>query len=599
VAANSRDYHDYLSLAELLSVHGQPDEAERALQKAFLLNEKAPETLVAQVQLFFRTGQKHRAEKALADWREKSPAGEAPLVLAACLEILGKTDEAGQQYTLALQKKPDAIGIVRSAAAFHMRHGDLGKAADQLVRIVNGQVQGTSQQVAESRADLARVRADQEGYQNLLEAVRLVDQNLAAAPLSADNLRLKARLLAAHPQLAKRREAVAIYEKLAEDQMNAAAEDRFRLAQLYLALGDWTKARRQLLAVLSTQGNQPQYLAAYARGLLDRKEFVEAEQWIKRLEAAAPDGLQAVQLRVEYDLRTGKIDEAFGTWAKFMEKAPAGSAERLARMRAAAAQLEAIGSALGNMTSTPASSAAKEKAESLFRQCAEEDPKQSLALVGFLGRQKRLDEALQLFDGAWKNAEPPQIALSCQLLLSQPGITAAQVERIARILTAAAKKHGRAAPLLGVMAGVREQQERFQEAEMIYRELLQRNKQFIPALNNLAVLLALGGRQLNEARDLIENAVALEGPNSSLLDTRATVYLSLGETDKALADLNELVAQRPGPQNYFHLALAQRKAGRPTEAVDSLKKARDLKIRPEALHPLERPVYEELVRSLQ
>ena len=65
------------------------------------------------------------------------------------------------------------------------------------------------------------------------------------------------------------------------------------------------------------------------------------------------------------------------------------------------------------------------------------------------------------------------------------------------------------------MAAVREEQGKFQEAEAIYRELLQKNKQFVPALNNLAVLLALGGRQLDEARDLIESAVALEGPNSS------------------------------------------------------------------------------------
>ena len=97
---------------------------------------------------------------------------------------------------------------------------------------------------------------------------------------------------------------------------------------------------------------------------------------------------------------------------------------------------------------------------------------------------------------------------------------------LAEILTEAEKKHAQAAPLLGVMAAVREEQGKFQEAEAIYRELLQKNRQFIPALNNLAVLLALGGRQLDEARDLIENAVALEGPNSSLLDMRATVYLS-------------------------------------------------------------------------
>lgn len=97
---------------------------------------------------------------------------------------------------------------------------------------------------------------------------------------------------------------------------------------------------------------------------------------------------------------------------------------------------------------------------------------------------------------------------------------------------------------------------------------------------------------------MIENAVAIQGPNANLLDTRATVYLNLGDTDKALADLNELAAQGGGPQIYFHLALVQHKAGRSAEARDALKKARDMKIRPEDLHPLERPIYDELVRSL-
>ena len=269
MAATSKDYRDYLTLSQLLSIHGQPDEAEKALQQASLLNERAPEILVAQVQFFVRAGKKDRAEQILASGREKIPAAQAPLALAACFEILGKTEEAGQQYAFALKQKPDDPGLVRSLGTFYMRHGNLAKAAEQLVRIVDGQVHAAAQQVAESRADLARVRADQGGYQNLLEALRLVDQNLAAAPSSADNLRLKARFLAAHPQSSRRREAVAIYEKLAENQTSALAEDRFLLAQLYLASQDWPKARGQLLALLSTQNNQPQYIAAYVRGLLE------------------------------------------------------------------------------------------------------------------------------------------------------------------------------------------------------------------------------------------------------------------------------------------------------------------------------------------
>jgi len=598
-ATDSKDYRDYLWLGQLLSIVGQRAEAEKALQQASLLGEKAPETWVALVQFFVRTGQKDSAEKALASAREKIPASDAPLALGGCLEILGKTDEAGRQYALALKQRPNDPGVVRNVAISYVRQGDLPKAADQFLRIINGQVPSTPRQVAEARRDLARVRADQGGYANLLEALGLVDQNLAAAPASAADLRLKARFLATHPQPARRREATAIFEKLVEDPKNAAAEDRFRLAQLYLATGDWAKARRQMLALLATQGNQPQYVAAYAQALLDHNELGEAEPWIDRLEQTAPDNPRAAQLRAEVQFRTGHIDETLATLTKFMEKAPRGSADRLARVLGAAAELESMGSRPGNMAGTPVAAVAKDKAEGLYRQYVKEDPKRGSVLVGFLARQKRVDEALELAAEAWKAAGPPQIAANGELLLRQPEISPVQVDRLAEVLTAALKKHDRAVPLLMALAQVREKQAKYAEAETLYREVLQNDARSVPTLNNLAGLLALGGRQLNEAKNLIEQAIVDTGPQPYLLDTRASVYLALGQAEKALVDIQAVLDQQPAPNRYFHLALVLRKLGRKAEAADALMKAQGMQIRPESLHPLEQPVYAELVRELQ
>ena len=212
------------------------------------------------------------------------------MALAECLETLGKTDEAGQQYALALKQKPDDPGLVRSVAIYYVRRGDLPKAAEQLVE---------DRQRPDSRHASAACRRPRCPGPCPRRSGRVSEpaggdppgrpEPGRLRPSSADDLRLKARLLAIHPQLAKRREAVSIFEKLVEDQQNAAAEDRFRLAQLYLAAGDWTKARRQLLALLAVQGNQPQYVAAYARALLAHKETGEAEHWIDRLEQIAPE----------------------------------------------------------------------------------------------------------------------------------------------------------------------------------------------------------------------------------------------------------------------------------------------------------------------
>ena len=127
-AANSKDYRDYLWLAQLLNILGRREEAEKALHEASLRGEKAPETCVVQVQFFASTGRKDRAEEALAVGREKIPAAEAPLALAECCEILGKSDEAGQQYALALKQKPNDPGVIRSVASYWTKplRGGLG-----------------------------------------------------------------------------------------------------------------------------------------------------------------------------------------------------------------------------------------------------------------------------------------------------------------------------------------------------------------------------------------------------------------------------------------------------------------------------------------
>jgi cellulose synthase operon protein C len=587
-AADSKDYRDYLWLGQVCSILGRRDEAEKALVQANKLDDKAPETWVALVRFFAASDRKDRAEKALADARKKIPAAAAPLALAECLEILVKRDDAGQQ---------------------------LAKAAEQLAKIVGGQIKGTPQQIADARSALARVRADQGGYQNRLEAVRLVDENLADAPSSTDNLRLKSRLLAELPQLARRREAIAILENLVKDPKNAAADDRFRLAQLDLASGDWNKARQQMLALLAAHGEQPQYVAAYAQALLDHNEAGEAQAWVDRLEQLAPDNPGTAQLRAEIQFRGGHIDDAIATLAKFVKQAPAGATEHWARMLLAAAQLEAMGLRPSGADRTATAAAtedaqrlaaaaaiALQQAERGYRKCAADDPQRALVLVDFLIRQKRFDEALQLADEAAKTAEPPRIVATCELLLHQPGITAAQLDRLAAIVSAALErgdtaKRARPASLLLAMAELCEAKEDYAQAESLYREILQKDPSFVPALNNLACLLALSGRQLDDAKNLVEKAITAVGPHPALLDTRASVYLAMGQAEKAVADMQEVLQQHPAANRYFHLALAQNKLGRTADTADSLLKARTMQLRPESLHPLERPVYAELVKA--
>ena len=83
------------------------------------------------------------------------------------------------------------------------------------------------------------------------------------------------------------------------------------------------------------------------------------------------------------------------------------------------------------------------------------------------------------------------------------------------------------------------------EAENFYREVLEKNPGHAVALNNLAVLLTLQGKKLDEALSLINKAIEITGPLGSMLDTRACVYIAQGNAEKAVSDMKECIADTP------------------------------------------------------
>ena len=124
------------------------------------------------------------------------------------------------------------------------------------------------------------------------------------------------------------------------------------------------------------------------------------------------------------------------------------------------------------------------------------------------------------------------------------------------VLLAAADKHDRPISILLALGELRGTQDRVDEAVQVYREILKRDENNVWAMNNLAVLLALQKRGLSEARQLVEKAIEIAGPLPALLDSRASVYLALGQPQRALSDLQQVVGEDPRPNRQFHLALA-------------------------------------------
>ncbi len=613
-AADSDDYQDRIWLAQVLSVVGLRArsegrtadaqttlaEAEAALRKAVEQAPAEPLPWLALVRFYARTDQSDKAEETLASAEEKLPSDEAPLALAQCCELLGRTEEAEQRYREALRRDPKDMTALRQAVRFFLRAGKADQSEALLEGLVSQGETGAQEDAAWARRSLATMLLVRGGYANVQRALELVDANLEAAQApSVRDRRLKALVLASHPTRKHRREAAETLEELVADDRTVTSQERFILAKLYLGSGNWTAYRQQMQRVLAAEGDQPRYVAAYVRVLLSRKETAEALLWLKKLDQLAPDQLSTVALKAEAAFQRKRYDDALELIRGYPEKSNDDSPERLARLGLAAVQAESFTQKARAAGDDAVADRFLVVAEDILREFAAQRPQGDLILVPFLTRHGRLDEALQAAEKHWENGSPIVLAESLTALLRASMNDPARLQRVESLLASAAEKHDRAAPLLLVMADLASFQQRYAQAEEIYREILQKHKSSTLAMNNLAMLLAVRKRNLPEAVELVNEAISHAGPTAVLLDTRAMIHSAQGQTEAALADLEIAMAESPSAEMHFHQAIVHHRAGQTGPAREALKRALEAGLKAEHLHPLERDAFRQLQTALK
>jgi len=304
LAEGSADPRDHVWLGAVLTLMAQRagatgQEAEReqmllraesALKRALQLAPKAPETWVAWVQFLATAGRVPEAEEAIRAAQSRIPADRAALALGQCYEAMGKLAEAEHVYQGALDAAPGDPARLRRLAEFYLRTATPAKAEPLLRRLLSCEEEADRADLLWARRTLAVVLGASRVYRDLSRALDLVETNLDSPYCTDQDRRTKAILLASHPGRARRAEAVEILSQLVRKGPSPVAEDRFLLAQLQLASGDFGAYARQMRALLASHGGQPRYVIHYVKALLNHNETAEAELWLERLKrVASPD----------------------------------------------------------------------------------------------------------------------------------------------------------------------------------------------------------------------------------------------------------------------------------------------------------------------
>ncbi len=386
-----------------------------------------------------------------------------------------------------------------------------------------------------------------------------------------DTRRFQARVLAAQSGYRPfRQHALELLEGL-ERNKALRPEDRFILAMLYESEGGWLKAKPILNELVREREPAPMHLAHYVQVLIEHKELEEAAKWADRLEEVEqqlgpePNAFAAVELR-----------------ARLLEEDPSGKS---------------------------GDKAIKLLEQHIRRPKAK--PEEVLLVLNSMIRQKKFDVALQRCMKCWaeKKCSPEVIGGASVAVLhgmqahGTPA-TNAQVLLIENHLKEAIQAQPRSVVLMLHLASLYDQRGRWDDAEMMYRQVLrpENEPKNIVALNNLAWLLVQRSsdpHKVQEALTKIESAVSGIGRRADLIDMRGLVYLKLGQENAALADFREAAADMPTPAHLFHLARAHYQVRDKTTAFKVLKQAKEQGLQASALHPVEQESYQRLLEELK
>jgi cellulose synthase operon protein C len=613
VSPDSKDYKDYLWLGRMLGLlglhakfQGQGNRevgelftnAERSLRRAVELAPKAPDAWLPLVRFLATVGDERKVDAAIRDAGANVDPKDAPLTLARCYEAANRAEKAQEQYEQALRAAPQDITVLRAVGDFYRRTGKLLLAETALLKILDGKVKGTPSDIVWARRQLASVYIARRDYKSLKKAQALIEQNMASPEASVVERSLLAKMKAFDPDVNQRKEAKAILKDLIDRDL-ASPEDVIEFAEMLAAGGDWAEASGLYRDLLASQSRDPRHLVAYVAALLKHDEVSNAEVYLQRLEKVAANAFNTASLKADVFCAMNKPQEAFELLDGFVDKANATPRDRPTRMRMVADKLDRLGRQLTKPDQASLAAKFASSAESLYRTYVGENPGQDLVLAVFLGTRTKIDEALSILDRSQKTANVEEFCQACLLIVQGGKASKEQLQHIDRLLQAATKQHDKSVLPLLVTADLRTFQGQYAEAASNYRKVLEKAPDNHVALNNLAVLQALQGVNLEESLKLVNQAIEIAGPQGAMLDSRATVYTAMKDAQKALDDIKAAVADQETPVRLFHLAQAYELAGDMKAARETFDKAQRTGFTKELLQPLEVPAYERLRQLLR
>ena len=562
---------DLVWFGQVLSRAKKTDLALKAFERAVRENPRSLPGWLSLVACQIAAGDRPAAERSLERAAESLEPPARQLCLARGQAQLGRTSDAEKTYREAIAAHPDAIELQVGLAELLDAAGRTMEARDALRKIVATEAAPETPRRWARRA-LAELAARGGTYRDVEESLAELERNTdGEGKTSVDDLVLEIGILANRAEPASWRRAVDRLNELSARRRLSITE-RLQRADLLDRTGRWEEARQELLLLAGESAATPAVLAAVAEKMIRHGETDRAAAPLKALAAQEPTAPKVMALEARLAMARDDRQAAIDALRRLSADGPANAAKP-EQLRMAAALMEELGF--------------ERAADKTLARLAGQSPANAVAHALFLARQGRAAEAFDLLEAERDRLGPERFLPAAVSILRAAGTAATpeQAERVDRWFTASPPAAPDAVGSSLLEAELHAVRGRGAEAVAVYRKLLGRGdlppQQRVIVKNNLAMQLARP-ETAAEAKRLIDEAIAEQGPHPSLLDTQGVVLLAVGDNGDAVAVLREAVLD-PTAEKYLHLACALAAWEEPEDARKALVEARKIGLDPRRL----------------
>ncbi len=528
------------------------EEAEQALRQLVDTHPDKPDLRLILGKFYLHRRQIEKAEAAFLKATDIAPRHlPAWLVAGKFYGAVDKPDKALKMFQKALDLDPQNIKVMTTQAEFYLENGQ-PQAARKTIEAILDQRQGYFP------ARLLKVRhAIAAG--DTRRAVRLCEKFLKGNPASDDLFYFKGMAHLKNDDLARAETSFAKAVEIAPDNINA----RIKLAGVYLRqdkVAQAEKQNREIFSFLNENFNVTLILGNTSLQRTPVRKGVDSLDSLSRFVSTNPFG----RLRPEYLNRLQKrFDQVIQSFETLLTKNP-GHIDILENIVMIHAVRDEYDIALAKCD---------RQLERL-----KNDPRGRAAVYNIKGGLFLVENRIEAAVAAYQQA----IQLAPEFIKPYYGLAKCYIinqkldNAISQYKTILKKNPGQSGPYL--MLGIlNKMKNNFTAAEAHYRKALSLDFRFLPAINNLAYLLAEQDQNLDEALSLALKAKSLDKDAPYVRDTLGWIYYKKELYEDAVRELSECVAALPeNALANYHLGMAYYRQKDLKKARQHLQKALQL-----------------------